>query len=150
MVQVTVTASVSVKGGPTVQVNSTFDPEPGTTAYSSLEIEPAKSKNVPLLPAQGTPVLLAISAREANGKPAALTIKPTDSSGAPGDEIKIVGSLLVTNAAVLGKLVAGGAKGVQITNASTTAASVQIVAAVEEAATQVPNPQPPNPSPPPP
>jgi hypothetical protein len=131
MVDVSVTASVQVRGGPVVSLAATLDPE--SYAYAALDLGPAggaeESAEVNLLPAEGEPVLLALAARTTTGAAAGVTVTPTNGTDS-GDTIEVDGQLLVANAGALAALVDGGPRTFTVANREAEAVSVEILAAL--------------------
>lgn len=129
MVEVTLSATVMVQGGPRVPVGLTLKPE--TCAYATVVLEKKDDhEDVPLLPATGTPSLLAISAVDDNNKPVKVGVKPTDGANAAGSEFEVDGTLIIANSAVLAALHAPGVRGVTVTNKADGTVKVQILAGV--------------------
>jgi hypothetical protein len=132
MVQVTVTASVKVAGGPTLPLNSSI--EPLTYTFGSLGLDAKGGPNddlaVDLLPDGGTVTLLGISARKASGGPAVVTLTPSG-GGADGDDITVPGTLLVASSGVLAALVAGGPRSVTLANTEAEAVTVDVLTGLD-------------------
>ena len=132
MVQVSVSATVSVEGGPMLPVG--LEAEPDSYVVSGAELDAAggadASAEIPLLPDSGTVTLLAISSRGADGSPATVTVTPTNGA-TDGDDLTVDGALLVANASVLAGLVSGGPRTLTVTNTETTPATVEIVACLD-------------------
>jgi len=128
MVQVTVTASVKVAGGPTVPLGATLEPQSYTFASVTLDATGGTDpeKTVDLLPDGGEVVLLAISARGPDGKPSSVALTPSNGA-TDGDELTVAGTLLVANAGVLAAIVTGGPRTVTLTNATAAAVTVDLL-----------------------
>ena len=128
MVQVTVTASVKVAGGPTVPLGATLEPQSYTFASVTLDATGGTDpeKTVDLLPDGGDVVLLAISARGVDSKPASVALTPTNGA-TDGDELTVVGTLLVANSGVLAALVPGGPRTVTLTNTAAAPVTVDLL-----------------------
>jgi hypothetical protein len=133
MVQVSVTASVKVEGGPALPLSTTIE----TLAYTfaTVDLTAAEGGNddqkVDLLPGGGTVTLLGVSARTASGKPATVSLTPSNADKS-GGKITVVGTLLVANAGLLAALVAGGPRSVTLENAGTEAVTVDVLTALDE------------------
>ena len=132
MVQVSVSATVSVTDGPIVPVGAELSPDSYVVAEATLD--PAgganESAELALLPLTGTVTLLALSARAEDGNPATVSITPSN-DGTDGPVLEVAGSLLIANASVLAGLVAGGPRTLTVTNIETTATSVEVVACLD-------------------
>jgi hypothetical protein len=132
MVQVTVTASVKVAGGPTLPLSTSL--EPLTYTFGSIALDaaggPDDNRTIDLLPDGGTVTLLGISARTASGGPAAVTMTPSG-GGADGDDIAVTGTLLVPNPGVLAALVAGGPRSVTLTNTEAEPVTVDVLTGLD-------------------
>jgi hypothetical protein len=122
MAQVTVTASIKVGGGPTMPLSTTIE----TLAYTFAAV--ALDAKVDLLPSGGAVTLLGVSARTESGKPATVSLTPSNGA-TDGTKITVSGSLLVGNAGVLAALVAGGPRSVTLENAGTEAVTVDVLTA---------------------
>lgn len=129
MTKVNVSAWVKVKDGPNLSLGSELEPE--TVAQSTVVLDAAggtaPEKTADLLAAGGTAVLVALSAKTADGKPAEITVTPVNGSD-EGDPVIVTGSLVVANAGVLGALVNGGPRALTLTNAGAAPVTVEIIA----------------------
>jgi hypothetical protein len=136
MVQVTLTASVKVLGGPTLPVSSALTPESYTFASVSLGAAGADDAEheVALLPTDGTVVLLAVNARTAAGAGASVVVTPSDGAAPGNTELAVAGSLVVANANALAALVAGGPRAVTIRNVAPEPVTVDILTCLGPAA----------------
>lgn len=134
MVEVTLTGTVAVQGGPRVAIGLALKPE--TCAYASIVLEKKDDEeDVPLLPATGTPSLLAISAADDKGKAAEVLVKLTDAAAQDGaaqdgPEVTVDGTLILANSAVLTALHAPGVRCVHITSKADRPVKVQILAGI--------------------
>lgn len=132
MVQVSVSATVSVADGPILPVGSELKPD--SYVVADAELDPVGGPNVTvevsLLPLTGTVSLLAVSARASDGTPATVTLTPSN-DGTDGADLTVEGSLLIANASALAGLVAGGPRTLTLTNTEATATSVDIVACLD-------------------
>lgn len=132
MVQVSVTATVSVHDGPTLPVGAQLAPDSYAVSSATLDAKggTADSVDVPLLPAAGTVSLLALTSTGQDGRPAKVTVTPTNGN-TDGDPLTVQGSLLVANASVLASLVAGGPRLLSVANEEDGPATIQIVACLD-------------------
>ncbi len=132
MVQVQLTAQLRVQGGPTLAVGTSLDPE--SYVYASVTLDAAggaaATQELPLLPADGTVLLLAVSAHLANGTAAAVTVTPTNGA-TTGDPLEVEGTLVVAHAGVLSALVADGPRSLTLENAAATPVVVDVLAALD-------------------
>jgi hypothetical protein len=132
MVQVTVTASVKVAGGPTLPVSTTLAPL--TYTFGTIGLDAAggttDSREVDLLPDGGTVTLLGLNARKASGGPATLTLTPS-AGGTDGSDITVKGTLLVSSSGVLAALVAGGPRSVTLANTEAEAVTVDLLTGLD-------------------
>lgn len=128
MVTVSVSATVSVAGGPQLPVDATLDPESYVVASVTLGAAGSgtESDEVPLLPDGGTMTALALRAL-ADGAPATVVVTPSNGA-ADGDALTVEGVLLVAHAGVLEALVAGGPRTVTVENAEATEVTVDVIA----------------------
>jgi hypothetical protein len=132
MVQVTVTASVKVAGGPALTLSTTLDPLAYTFASVALDASGGTNddEKADLLPNGGTVALLGVSARTISGKPATVTLTP--SNGATnGEALTLDGTLLVANAGVLAALVNGGPRSLTLVNTEAEAVTIDLLTAVD-------------------
>jgi hypothetical protein len=132
MVEVSVTASVKVAGGPTVPLGTTLEPESYTYASVDLDAGTASTpKELVLLPGDGEVVLLALVAKKRGGTtagaPATVTITPKSGTKS-GSDLTVDGTLLIANAGVLVALVAGGPRALTVNNADTDPVTVDVIA----------------------
>lgn len=133
MVQLTVTASVRVAGGPTLPVSTTLEPQSYTYATVILDATGAgASRTIDLLPDGGTVVVLALSAKSGDGNGADVKITPANGAET-GDEFVVDGTLVVANPGVLAALVAGGPRTVVVKNEGPTAVTVEILTGLKAA-----------------
>ena len=128
MVEVSVTASVKVTGGPTVPLGTTLNPESYTYASVDLDADATTEHHVDLLPEAGTVVLLALVVKNPaglTGSTAALTITPVNGAknGAP---LTIDGPLLIANGGVLAALVDGGPRALTVKNTGGVPVTVEV------------------------
>src|SRR5688500_511045 len=117
MVEVQVTATVKVVGGPTVSVGTSLTPEAYTFARIKLSEAGGaeESAEVPLLPDDGTVSLLAINVRPPQGEPGTITVEPANGTET-GEAVEVKGTLLVANSGVLAALVKGGPRSLTLKN----------------------------------
>jgi hypothetical protein len=131
MVEVSVTASVKVLGGPTLPVSASLDPDSYTVA--ALTLGPAgaaeEEQTVALLPEGGTVVLLAVNARTAGGTAATVTL--TAKNGSAEAELGVIGTLLIANAGVLAALVTDGPRSVTVKNTESDSVTVDIITGLD-------------------
>ncbi len=140
--QISVSATVGVEGGPTMSVSTSLDP--ATYVVSQLVVGPSKKPadgkpdpnpegeepgdgkepgpkdstpagagSVELLPQGGSVALLAMSATDPAGKPADVRATLVGAS-AKKAEVSFVGSFLLANESALSGLVVGGPRAVEI------------------------------------
>lgn len=132
MVQVQLTAQLKVQGGPSLGVGTTLEPESYT--YASVALDAAggadDEQELPLLPDDGTVLLLAVSAHLANGTAATVTVTPRNGATA-GDPLEVDGALVVAHAGVLSALVADGPRSLTLANPGTTPIVVDVLAALD-------------------
>lgn len=131
MVQVSVTMSVKVDGGPSLPLGTTIQPE--SYSFASVTVDPAggaeDEQDVALLPPEGVPVLLAVRARTAAGA-AKVTVTPKNGTKA-GPTLHVDGVLLVTGADVLAALVEKGPRSVTVANSNDQPVTVDILACLD-------------------
>jgi hypothetical protein len=126
MVQVTLTVSVGVAGGPTMPLSSTRTPASYT--FATVVLEPAgEPVTVDLLPGGGTVALLALSAKGPSGVAAPVTVLPLTVDGVDGVPLTVDAPLLVANADVLAALASGGPRSLRLTNAGAEPVTVEIL-----------------------
>lgn len=130
MTKVTVSSWVKVKDGPNLATSVELDPEAVTQATVVLDAatgaEPEKT--VELLAAAGDVALLALSV-VASGEPtASITVTPRNGTDT-GTALEVTDALVVANSAVLGGLVTGGPRALTLTNAGSSAVTVDLIAA---------------------
>ncbi|MGW5241060.1 hypothetical protein ACWEOW_19175 [Monashia sp. NPDC004114] len=132
MVQVSVSATVSVHDGPMLPVGAELEPDSYVVSGADLDASGGAddSAEIALLPTTGNVALLAISCTSADGSLATVTVTPSN-GGTDGDALTVEGSLLVANASVLTALVAGGPRTITVTNTETVPVSVQVVACLD-------------------
>lgn len=130
MTKVTVSAWVKVKDGPNLSLSSELAPE--TVAQATVVLDAAggdaPEKTADLLAPGGRAVLVALTAKTADGRPAEITVTPVNGSD-EGDPLSVNGSLVVADPGVLGALVDGGPRALTLTNAGSAAVTVDIIAA---------------------
>ncbi|MFG3422621.1 hypothetical protein ACIBTZ_24435 [Micromonospora sp. NPDC049460] len=132
MVKVAVSTSVQVRGGPAVSVATTVDP--ASYAFATVDLEPGDSQEVALLPAGGTPLLLAVRAIDGAGKSAVVEVTPK-SGEATGDKLTVSGHLLVANATALDALVDGGPRTLALANRGERSVLVEMLACLDQPST---------------
>jgi hypothetical protein len=132
MVQVSVSATVSVHDGPMLPVGAELQPDSYVVAEADLDASGGAddSAEIALLPTSGTVALLAMSCTGADAGAATVTVTPANGA-TTGDDLTVEGSLLVANASVLAGLVAGGPRTLTVTNTETTPTHVEIVACLD-------------------
>jgi len=132
MVQVSVSATVSIHDGPMLPVGTQLQPDSYVVSGADLDASGGAddSAEIALLPTSGAVALLALSCTGADGGPATVTVTPANGA-TTGDDLTVEGSLLVANASVLSGLVAGGPRTLTVTNTETTATHVEVVACLE-------------------
>ena len=126
MEQVTITTSVNVKSGPLVKVN--VQVESDAYVVASLALASGATGDVTVLPAKGEAALMVIQATKDTDQSAA-TVEVTPEGSAAGTKLTVEGSLLVTNAAVLAGLAAGGPRKLTVENTGAVDATVSILVA---------------------
>ena len=131
MVQVSVTTTVKVEGGPSLPLGTTIRPESYTFASVTLDAQGAAGaeQNVALLPADGVPVLLAVRAWSEGG-PADVTVTPK-SGAKSGPVIQVHGVLLISGADVLAALVDKAPRSVVVANTGAEPATVDVLACLD-------------------
>jgi hypothetical protein len=116
MVNVVVNASVVVPGGPTIPLDTVVGVE--SYVFASVDLTATggsgPSHTLNLLPDGGSVALLAITARDAQGKAAAVTAELQ--AGASSKSLDVNGVLLVANGDALAAIVATGPRRVVLTN----------------------------------
>jgi hypothetical protein len=128
MEQVTINTSVNVKDGPLVKITGQL----GSDAYvvASLALAKGASGNVAIMPPTGIASLMVIQATkdkdQANAK-----VEVTPEGTAAGTKLALEGSLVVTNAAVLAGLAAGGPQKLTVKNVDADDATVSILVAFD-------------------
>jgi hypothetical protein len=128
MVNVVVNASAVVAGGPTLPLETNIGVE--SYVFATVDLTAAggsgPSHTLDLLPDGGSVALLAISARDAQGKPAGVTA--VLKAGANSASLDISGVLLVANEDALAAVVATGPRTVVLTNPGTAPIRVDVLA----------------------
>ncbi|HET6856999.1 MAG TPA: hypothetical protein VFH94_07885 [Streptomyces sp.] len=128
MVEVSVTASIQVRGGPTLSLGEPLEPE--SYAFASIELAAPDERQAMLLPDGGKVILLGLSVRfDDGGEPdetAKITITPVNGA-AKGDEFEVAGSLMIANEGALSALVAGGPRSLTLKNAGSDPVVVDIL-----------------------
>jgi hypothetical protein len=128
MVEVSVTASVKVAGGPTVPLGTTLNPESYTYASVDLDADATTEHQVDLLPIAGTVVLLALVVKNPAGPAgptAAVSVTPVNGAK-KGSPLTIDGPLLIANDGVLAALVAGGPRTLTMKNTGAVPVTVEV------------------------
>lgn len=128
MVEVSVTASVRVAGGPTVPLGTTLNPESYTFASVDLDVGATTEHELALLPEAGKVVLLALVVKSRGGPAVptgALTVTPVNGThtGAP---LTVDGPLLIANFDVLNALVEGGPRALKVKNTGAAPATIEV------------------------
>jgi hypothetical protein len=134
MVQVSVSASVSVAGGPVLPLGLELTPDSYVVSEATLnpQGQAGDSAEIPLVPDDVALTLLAISATDvATGKGASVSVVPARDT-TDGAQVAVDGSFLLANPDVLGRLVTGGPQVFKVNNEGTAAATVRLLAAFEE------------------
>ncbi|MFD6176237.1 MULTISPECIES: hypothetical protein [unclassified Isoptericola] len=134
MVQISLSASVSVAGGPVLPVGLTLAPDSYVVSDAVLapQGQAGDTAEIPLVPDDVALTLLAVAATEAaTGKGASVTVVPAHDT-TDGDPVAVDGTFVLANADVLGRLVTDGPQVFKVTNEGTVAASVRLLAAFEE------------------
>jgi hypothetical protein len=131
MVQVSMTTSVKVEGGPSVPLGTTIQPESYT--FASVTLGPTAgadaTQDVALLPPEGVPVLLAVRAWTTTGA-AQVTVTPKNGAKS-GPTVHVDGVLLVAGADILAALVDKGPRSVTVANPGSQAVTVDILACLD-------------------
>ena len=132
MVQVSVSATVSVHDGPMLPVGAELQPDSYVVSGADLDASGGAddSAEIALLPTTGAVALLALSCTGADGGPATVTVTPANGA-TTGDDLTVEGSLLVANASVLAGLVAGGPRTLTVKNTETTTTRVEVIACLD-------------------
>lgn len=129
MTKVTVTTWVKVTEGPRLTLNNEVEPE--TVTQSTVQLDEAggttPKQTVELLADGGTVVLLAVAAQTEDGEPAQISLKPVNGTK-KGSDLTVDGGFAAVSADVLGALVDGGPRSVEVTNAGSAAVTVKLVA----------------------
>ncbi|MFM9595520.1 hypothetical protein ACKI1J_24685 [Streptomyces scabiei] len=132
MVEVSVTTSIQVRGGPTLSLGEALEPE--SYAFASVELpavggETAVHKVV-LLPDGGAVVLLGLTARfhgdAAPGGAAEIAVTP-ENGAERGEEFAVRGSLVIANEGALRALVAGGPRSLTLKNPGNAPVAVDVL-----------------------
>ncbi|MFE7408758.1 hypothetical protein [Isoptericola sp. NPDC057559] len=134
MVQISLSASVSVAGGPVLPVSLPLTPDSYVVSDAALapQGQAGDTAEIPLVPDDVALTLLAIAATETTGgKGASVTVVPAHDA-TDGDPVAVDGTFVLANADVLGRLVADGPQVFKVTNEGTVAATVRLLAAFEE------------------
>ncbi|WP_327256237.1 hypothetical protein [Streptomyces sp. NBC_01244] len=123
MVQVSVAAAVKVAGGPQLPLDLTLDPESYTLHFSRLTEAGGETDKDELTLPDGTMVLLAVTAVDAEEKPAKVELELS-----AGTKTEVTGAFVVANADAIDQLVtAGEDRVVKIENKSDKPVTVQIL-----------------------
>jgi hypothetical protein len=130
---VTLNAAVRVKGGPTLALGLTLEPESYTVA--TVIVEAGESAEVALLPGAGTVALLGLRARTATGanagRPAAVEVTPQNGTE-EGAAFPVLGTLVVANAGVLAALVTQGPRTLGVKNTETEAVELEVLTCLDQ------------------
>jgi hypothetical protein len=136
MVKVSLTALVRVAGGPTMPLEADLSPLSYSVASvelpATVDPETPSSGSVPLLPAGGTVTLLSVRARTGSGKDATVTVAFADDAESVS-ALTVNGMLLVSNADVLARMVAGGPRQLTVRNSAAEHVVVDILALLDPA-----------------
>jgi hypothetical protein len=135
MVQVTLSAQLQVAGGPTLPLSHSLEPETYAVTTSLLAAAPSGGETkvtVPLLPPQGTVVLLALRARSADSSPADVDVVLVNAAK-KSDQVAVSGSLLLVGAGVLAALVDGGPRALDLTNKKPVPVTVDVLSCLDTA-----------------
>lgn len=129
MVNLSVTSSVLIEEGPALSLASELEAE--SYAVATVTLDQGGSRNVSLLPQDGTPVLLAVRASTASGGHATVRVRPNPSEAADAEEnwIKVAGTLLINGADVLKGL--GTPRSLGIENIGAEPATVDILSCLD-------------------
>lgn len=133
MVHVSLSATVTVAGGPVLPVGVELAPHTYTVSDAALAPQGGAddTAEIALVPDNVSLTLLAISATEtATGKPAPITVVAAHDT-TDGDPVDVDGAFVLANADVLSRLVAGGPQVFKVTNGGATPTSVRLLAAFE-------------------
>lgn len=128
MVEVSVTTSIQVRGGPTLSLGEPLEPE--SYAFASVELAAAGEHKAMLLPDGGKVILLGLTVRfDGDAKPDKVAqIAITLENGAKkGDEFEVKGSLVIANEGALSALVEGGPRSLTLKNAGSDPVAVDIL-----------------------
>lgn len=128
MEQMSINASVNVKGGPSWRVSADFETE--VYAVASVSLDATAQDEVTIMPEGATAVLMVIKAvKDADSKPAEVTVTPEGSAAGPA--LTVNGSLLITNAGVLAGLATDGPSKLAVENVGTEAVTVSVLIAFD-------------------
>ncbi|MFF0086780.1 hypothetical protein ACFYR1_44970 [Streptomyces canus] len=124
-----VTSSVMIEEGPALSLTSELEVE--SYAVATVTLDQGASRDVSLLPQDGTPVLLAVRAITASGDPATVRVRPNPSETGDGEEkwIRVTGTLLISGADVLAGL--GTPRSLGIENTGAEPATVDILSCLD-------------------
>ncbi|WP_418276935.1 hypothetical protein ACNHYB_03185 [Isoptericola jiangsuensis] len=133
MVQVSVSADVSVTGGPTLPLELVLDPDAYVVSEALLAPQGRAGAEVTvgLVPPDVVLTFLAVSAAGPTGSPAVVRVVPAHADET-GPVLNVLGSLLMANADVVAGLVPGGPLGLILANLEATTVTVRVLAAFEE------------------
>ncbi|WP_309060078.1 hypothetical protein [Streptomyces sp.] len=117
MVKLSVTSSVLIEEGPALSLTSELEVE--SYAVATVTLDQGASRDVSLLPQDGTPVLLAVRASTESGESATVRVRPNPSETGDGEEnwISVAGTLLISGADVLKEIGTPRALGIENTGA---------------------------------
>lgn len=132
MVEVSVTTSIQVRGGPTLSLGEALEPE--SYAFASVGLSAAGDETAVhravLLPDGGTVVLLGLTVRfdgdAAPDETAEIAVTPENGAD-KGEEFSVRGSLVIANEGALRALVAGGPRSLTLKNPGDTRVVVDVL-----------------------
>ncbi|NNU26220.1 hypothetical protein [Isoptericola sediminis] len=134
MVRIAVVERVSVDGGPSLTLDVDLEPDAYVVSEATLARhgEAGHRVEVALVPDGVSVTLLAVSAADESGRPAAVRVTPRgDGDGAP---LAVHGALLLANADVVSALVPAGrpVHALDLDNDGPAAITVRVLAAFDE------------------
>ncbi|WP_077800225.1 hypothetical protein [Streptomyces sp. JHA26] len=129
MVNLSVTSSVMIEEGPAFSLASELEAE--SYAVATVTLDQGASRDVSLLPQDGTPVLLAVRAITVSGGHATVRVRPNPSETGDGEQnwIRVAGTLLISGADVLKGL--GTPRALGIENTGAEPATVDILSCLD-------------------
>jgi hypothetical protein len=130
MVQVSVSAKVTVAGGPALPLGAELAPDSYMVSEATLapQGQADDTDEMPIVPDPVALTLLAISATEATtGKTASVSVVPLH-GGTAGDPFTLDGTFLLANGDILSRLVQDGPDGFRVTNAGPVSTTVRLLA----------------------